>query len=502
MSKIKKILAVVLTLAMVLAMSVTSFAADTTEETPATEPQTSAEAQTSTGRAVVNGSARITINGLAQGVTTTVKVYKVAVLNENTSLWDISEWAKNYVTVTNGNATFNWDGLKGATETTTETTTVAAYTTVQVAETSTQIDVNEIGAYLIVASDTKATYSAMGTATYAYDTSTGLIKADNKTVNAKSSGFEVTKTAGDGFVAKGENVEFTITSTFPTWQDTDTTRLYQITDTPTGLDIDTNSIEVKVGNSTVTNPDTNTDTDTNAKYTITKNSATGAVTIAFTSDYIGTENAHAGQTVEVKLTAEVTAYDGYSNTANAMKNDEGQDSTPPTVTGYTGDITITKYADNQTRDDQGNVTQEATELTGAEYQVHQNSENTALYFTKESDGIYILAKSTDNGANQTIVATGSTVQIKGLGEGSYKFVETKAPAGYSINSDGVTVEITAAEAAAATASISKTGKLTDTKLSALPSTGGIGTTIFTVVGCLIMIAAAAMFFVSRRKTEK
>ena len=44
--------------------------------------------------------------------------------------------------------------------------------------------------------------------------------------------------------------------------------------------------------------------------------------------------------------------------------------------------------------------------------------------------------------------------------------------------------------------------MTDTKLSALPSTGGIGTTIFTVGGCVIMIAAAYMFFVSRRKEEQ
>ncbi len=44
--------------------------------------------------------------------------------------------------------------------------------------------------------------------------------------------------------------------------------------------------------------------------------------------------------------------------------------------------------------------------------------------------------------------------------------------------------------------------MTDTKLSSLPSTGGIGTTIFTVGGCAIMIAAAGLFFASRRKESK
>lgn len=45
-------------------------------------------------------------------------------------------------------------------------------------------------------------------------------------------------------------------------------------------------------------------------------------------------------------------------------------------------------------------------------------------------------------------------------------------------------------------------KIPNTKLSALPSTGGIGTTIFTIGGCVIMIAAAGLFFATRRKAEK
>ena len=41
----------------------------------------------------------------------------------------------------------------------------------------------------------------------------------------------------------------------------------------------------------------------------------------------------------------------------------------------------------------------------------------------------------------------------------------------------------------------------DTKLSSLPSTGGIGTTIFTIAGCVIMIAAAGLFFANRKKSD-
>ena len=42
----------------------------------------------------------------------------------------------------------------------------------------------------------------------------------------------------------------------------------------------------------------------------------------------------------------------------------------------------------------------------------------------------------------------------------------------------------------------------NTKLASLPSTGGIGTTIFTIGGCAIMIVAAGLFFATRRKAEK
>jgi LPXTG-motif cell wall-anchored protein len=53
-----------------------------------------------------------------------------------------------------------------------------------------------------------------------------------------------------------------------------------------------------------------------------------------------------------------------------------------------------------------------------------------------------------------------------------------------------------------TANLSGERDVLDTQLSALPSTGGIGTTIFTIAGCLIMVAAAGLFFVSRRKSAK
>lgn len=47
-----------------------------------------------------------------------------------------------------------------------------------------------------------------------------------------------------------------------------------------------------------------------------------------------------------------------------------------------------------------------------------------------------------------------------------------------------------------------TSTVPNTKIASLPSTGGIGTTIFTFGGCAIMILAAALYFISRRKSAR
>lgn len=51
----------------------------------------------------------------------------------------------------------------------------------------------------------------------------------------------------------------------------------------------------------------------------------------------------------------------------------------------------------------------------------------------------------------------------------------------------------------ATDTISVGTHMIDTKLSSLPSTGGMGTYLFTIIGVVVMAGAAGAFFISRRK---
>lgn len=134
------------------------------------------------------------------------------------------------------------------------------------------------------------------------------------------------------------------------------------------------------------------------------------------------------------------------------------------------------------------------------------------------------------------------LHMTGLAAGTYYLKEISAPDGYSVNSQIIKIEIiptynddnrlkdwsvkvndkTVAKFGIAFemvngAEVIKVEKtettvaddseyegfnIYNTKLSSLPSTGGIGTTIFTIGGCAIMVIAAALFFASRRKSAK
>lgn len=448
MKKMKKIMAALLAMVMMFAMTMTSFAA---------------------GKLTSN----ITVKGLTQGVETTLKAYQAVSYDAEKNNWVVAEWAKDYITLNAEMEEYvitDAEGLGKAAqaqkETLSGTTADTEYTFKDAA----------IGAYVIIASDEKTTYTTMVANTY--DRTQVEFKAEDVTINAKASGYDVDKEAqeGDTFVGRGETVNFTVTTTFPNFKVADSKdNTFKIVDTPKGLDI------TKVTSLTIGGEDF-------ADYT-TSETDDGVYTIDLTKA-IGTANENAGKTVVIEYEAVVTSDEGYSNTANSFVNDEefgkGEEK------GYTADITITKYASDK---DNNNLDDNA-KLAGAKFKVHENNKDgKVLSFVKVSDGVYKLAMENEAGAVDEIeVAADGTVKVTGLGDGTYFFEETKAPDGYSINEEGVTVEVKAADK-----NVSLNGHLIDTKLASLPGTGGIGTTIFTVGGCIIMIAAAAFFFLSRKK---
>lgn len=460
MKKIKRMLALLVAMVMVMGMTVTASAAKVTNEYLET----------------------ITVTNLAADVETTVRAHNIIYLDRDDTgngNWVVVEWAKPYVNEDGGKFVItNRDGLKAAAEARKE-----GYEEKKTAETTCMFENLPIGAYVITASDTAGTYGLMVANTYNEDDT--YLAAEAANVVAKMEGFHVDKEADDKFVHRGEEVTFTVTTKFPAKKDANGNDLtsFVINDHPVGLKITEDMPVVTIGED---------------KCTITKemvqnkiDEATGTTTEyrVNLSDFIA--GSEAGGTVTVVYKAIVMDDKTYNNQAGADSNTVRY--TPSDVVkGFEGNITLTKVNENKTE-----------QLKGAEFQVYKDivEEGNALYFVKTGDGEYKLAlNSEEDGATQTVVTgEAGTVKLTGLDEGLYLLKETKAPEGYALVNDPVKVEIKAGNE---DKEVSVETEFMNTKLSSLPETGGIGTTIFTIGGCVIMIAAAGLFFASRRKSAK
>ena len=235
---------------------------------------------------------------------------------------------------------------------------------------------------------------------------------------------------------------------------------------------------------------------------------------------IDDQNSNAGLEIVVTYNAKVTAVT-VDNKANAGHKDGdtyGSEYGEDDEDVFTGQITLTKTGENE------------EVLEGAGFEVTKGTE--VVYFTKDEAGVYSHVETADvpsdvktaldNAADKKVVDPAElevnkdgkvyvrqlftkkdgTVFVQGLDVGTYKFTEKTAPKGYSINDEASEATLTVGESGVATGIIEAETEMTDTKLSALPSTGGIGTTIFTVGGCAIMIIAAGLYFASRRKASR
>lgn len=472
----KKIGALLVAAVMVLSMCTAVFA---------DEQETTAE-----------GTASLTVKGLVPGEETTVEVYKVVGWDAAGSTWTLEKGVtgEDVNLNTKPKVTINWNNFVGK-KANLERVEVKKVT----GETVTFSNL-AIGAYYVYAQSENTTYNPMGEAVYAYDETTGLMKPADKTIDAKGSTYTLTKAfSGENgtiyqVVERGQVVPFTITATFPSYDKDATERAFQITDEPTGMKV--TEVTVKVGGKTLTadtdytlvsvNDDENKTDGSAIKLPAAENQK---VRVRFSDGYIGTDNAHAGQTVTVEVKAQITDADTFENKASSDKG-----SNTPNVNGKLGSITINKYDENYGKE---NVTSKL--LAGAEFSIAQDKNKIKFVHVEEKDGKSIYKKATEEEIADdsivkvtNIVAKDGIVVAKGLDDGTYDIVEEKAPAGYSVvNVPAATIDN--GDNTAVTVNVS------DTKLGQLPHTGGMGTYLFTIIGVVVMAGAAGAFFISRRK---
>ena len=166
---------------------------------------------------------------------------------------------------------------------------------------------------------------------------------------------------------------------------------------------------------------------------------------------------------------------------------------------YTAKVTMTKTSEDTNE-----------KLANAGFKLYRTTKSGTEYAIVTEDSTtpnsYIVTGwgTKDQAITNIVTNENGQAIVRGLDDSDeYFFEEVVAPEGYSINETDSKVVWDTEGSGTAAATRAGTATMTDTKLSSLPlpSTGGIGTTIFTIGGCVIMIAAAGLYFASRRKQE-
>ena len=527
MSKVKRILSVIMAMVMVLAMSVPTFAAGTAATNAkinvknvvganVKHVQVVEASQTSTHGWVFTDEAYASAFRTAFEVTTDdaaieklIELGKLEELNPN----------KNAETGTTNT------GTTGTATATLASQFAAALASITIAGDGVNVgntvpdtgyeltNSASAGLYVIKATRTGYSYSDMAVYVSFADHTAGTL--NNATVTAKGTKdqvkkeIDVVKVEGqeaedqNTSITTGDVINYTITQSYPYYPANAEHKTFQIVDTITNAEFNQNSLVVKSADTTLVKG-----TDYEVNYTET---AEGKVmTINFTYD-----NTKAGQIVTVKYGVTVSDISAVDNAkvVNSAKATANGKYTVAEVESAAVTFTVKKVDASDSKDTK-------TGLSGAKFQLYVScaADATGAVQLTLNDNSKVWALSLGNTQEKT-TGTDGTATFKGLDANkNYYVLETKAPAGYSLNDKAIqltganvtmaptrtedkgeyTREITAVQSV----TNFRNEEYTDTKLSALPSTGGIGTTIFTIGGCAIMIVAAGLFFATRRKTQK
>lgn len=146
----------------------------------------------------------------------------------------------------------------------------------------------------------------------------------------------------------------------------------------------------------------------------------------------------------------------------------------------------------------------STGLTGAKFELTLGTTKVQFIDVNGDGSVYRVASLGETGATTTIdLKAHSSTEIQGLDKQQYSLSEIEAPKGYNKLTEDVTVtenDLTSADEAIAEG---KSVEVVNQAGSVLPSTGGMGTTLFYVVGAILVIGAGVILVARRRmNTER
>lgn len=351
--------------------------------------------------------------------------------------------------------------------------------------------VDTAGLYVIVATSNNPEYTYVPMMAYVGDDGQGnLIDA---TVKAKGSRNIINKDLSgedkenNESVSVGDIVEFTADVIYPFYPADAQNIEFKVTDNLTNGTFVANSVEVAIENE-----------DEAPAYGTNEYANTNNLEVSFGENY---DSKFAGK--KVVITYKAMVGEGEGDVRNEIK----------TNIDTTGDYVILDKVTVKVLKTAG----EGTPLVGAEFEIYEAA-------TEETEGFELVENASvvvPGGAavepQQLYLKQVDTARVTAGDDASVTFVgldsdktyyvkEVDAPGGYTVNPNYYLVS------GSKKADSSKDDvyvytdfdniTVDDSRISALPSTGGIGTTIFTIGGCAIMVAAAGLFFASRRKSAK
>lgn len=245
-----------------------------------------------------------------------------------------------------------------------------------------------------------------------------------------------------------------------------------------------------------------------ANYKVTETTEPRGFTLAFNNNAEGSASIlKTGDVVTVTYYAQINENAKIADEANVNKAkvEYGTNSHTEydTTETYVWKMNIVKYTMEQGTE---------KKLAGATFQLSRDEAGAqVIKLVKVDDTTYRLALPTETDTAVDTITTGETGElvINGLADGIYYLTETKAPRGYNLLREPVKVTVNHR---------AENGKLTETSFVAdqtqtdtsglvkvennagaeLPSTGGIGTTVFYVLGSAMALGAVILLVTKKR----
>lgn len=344
----------------------------------------------------------------------------------------------------------------------------------------------------------------------------------------------------------GDSISYKIDVTIP--ENIERLKTFTVTDTPTGLTDKVDSIVVKDGGTTIEN------TNDTTYYKVKKNGEDGFI-IEFVPSAMG---AYKGKTLTITYTAvlkdsAVTKTEGNPNTVklnyskNVKQNEDPEGDKDKKIVQdeavvYTFKIHIDKIADNADK----------TPLEGVEFDLYKQVEHGAKDTITDAKakelgldekwGWVRVNNDVDANGNHVALKTDSkgVLEVKGLENGTYKLVETKAKDGYNLLKAPVDVSLNIAYKTTWTETnhyengvwVKRDVTVKDEKFDSkeegtnggtqngstdgdgvisttiinrkgfnLPTTGGFGTLLFSGIGVLLVVAGVGVLLSLKKKNR-